>query len=152
MSHALLPRASRARLALPVLALVAVTALAGCGDEEVADPGGSAGSSSSGSPTPSGGGGGGQSSPADDGSTLDVSVAGEDLSPNAEEIELSPGDTLTVTVESDRSGELHVHSSPEQYVEFDEGTTTQELTFDAPGSVEIEEHESGAVVALVEVR
>ena len=81
-----------------------------------------------------------------------MEVDGDDVGPNAVELEVGVGDSLTVSVDSDRAGELHVHSTPEQYVEFGAGETTQELTFGTPGTVEVEEHDSGAVVAFVEVR
>jgi len=86
------------------------------------------------------------------GSVLEVSVEGDTVSPNAEGIELAAGETLTVEVTSDRDGELHVHSKPEQYVEFVAGGTTVELAIETPGVVEIEEHDTGAVVARLEVR
>lgn len=85
------------------------------------------------------------------GPTLDVTVAGNDVSPNAESIDLGVGEPLTITIESDRAGEFHVHSSPEQYVEFDAGSTTTELVVETPGEVEVEEHDTGAVVAVLTV-
>ena len=39
---------------------------------------------------------------------------------------MNKDEPLTVTITSDRSGELHVHSSPEEDIAFDKGTTTQE--------------------------
>jgi hypothetical protein len=81
------------------------------------------------------------------GPSLQVTVDGSEVSPLGETLELSVGDTLTVTVSSDRAGELHVHSSPEQYVEFEAGETRHPVTLDKPGQVDIEEHESGALVA-----
>ena len=86
------------------------------------------------------------------GPTLAVTVEGEQVTPNAEELTATVGEPITITFTADRAGELHVHAKPEQYVEFTEGTTTAELVIDVPGSVEIEEHETGAVVAQVEVR
>jgi hypothetical protein len=56
-----------------------------------------------------------------------------------------------VTVDSDRAGELHVHSSPEQVLAFPAGRSTQDLVIDAPGSVQVEDHESEVVVAIIEV-
>ena len=87
-----------------------------------------------------------------EGPRLEVTVNGDQVSPNAEEISLGTGEPLTLQIRSDRAGELHVHAKPEQYVEFGAGTTTTELVIDTPGSVEVEEHESGAVVAQIEVR
>lgn len=82
---------------------------------------------------------------------LDIEVAGDDVTPNAEEIALDTGEALLLRITADRAGELHVHSRPEQYVEFGAGTTEHELVVDTPGSVEVEEHESGAVVAVIQV-
>ncbi|GAA5156290.1 hypothetical protein GCM10023340_43710 [Nocardioides marinquilinus] len=85
------------------------------------------------------------------GPTLDITIEGDDISPNAEELELGTGEPLTLVITSDRAGELHVHSKPEQYVEFDAGTSEHELVVETPGEVEVEEHDSDAVVALIEV-
>ncbi|WP_231252727.1 hypothetical protein [Nocardioides furvisabuli] len=57
-----------------------------------------------------------------------------------------------IEIQSDRAGELHVHSTPEQYVEFDAGRTSAQLVIETPGSVEVEEHDTSAVVALIEAR
>jgi hypothetical protein len=84
--------------------------------------------------------------------TLSVTIVGDEVSPNAQELTVEPGETLHLEIESDRAGEFHVHAKPEQYLEFEAGTTQAELTIETPGSVEIEEHESGAVVAILEVR
>ncbi len=86
------------------------------------------------------------------GPTLAVTISGSDVGPNAEEISVGPGDPITITFDTDRAGELHVHSKPEQYVEFKAGTSRQTLIIDTPGSVEIEEHDSEAVVAVVQVK
>ena len=92
------------------------------------------------------------SAPEPEGPALAVTVDGDTVTPNAEELTATVGEPITITFTADRAGELHVHAKPEQYVEFTEGTTTAELVIDVPGSVEIEEHETGAVVAQVEVR
>lgn len=130
---------------LTCAAVLAFTvALAGCGSDGPAPetaPTDSTSSPSSQGPSTSPG------SDAPSGSSLQVTVSGSDVSPLGETVELSVGDTLTVSVSADRAGELHVHSSPEQYVEFEAGETTQQVTLDKPGQVDIEEHESGALIA-----
>lgn len=149
----------RTRLGLAALTLTALTTLAACGgqDESAADPASSGGTSASASatPTPSAatgeGRGSGLAAPAPE-ADLAVEIAGDDISPNAAELEVGVGDSITVSVESDRAGELHVHSTPEQYVEFEAGETAQELTFTTPGTVEFEDHDTGDVVAFVDVR
>lgn len=85
------------------------------------------------------------------GPALAVTVKGDAVGPNADEISLKVGEPLTITFSADRPGELHVHSKPEQYVEFAAGKSDKRLVISTPGTVEIEEHDTGAVVAVVEV-
>lgn len=86
------------------------------------------------------------------GPTLRIGIDGDDVTPNAVEFDLAVGEPLTISFATDRGGELHVHSKPEQYVEFEAGRSTQELVIQTPGLVEIEEHDTEAVVAVVQVR
>lgn len=83
---------------------------------------------------------------------VDVTIAGDDVTPVAQSVDLAVGETLLLEVNSDRAGELHVHSTPEQVVNFQVGASRLDLTFDKPGSVDIEEHESGALVVRVLVK
>jgi hypothetical protein len=83
---------------------------------------------------------------------LDVAIKGKSITPTNKRIEVSKGKPLTITINSDRSGELHVHSSPEEEIAFDKGTTTKKLTFSTPGVVEVEEHVSDTLIAQLEVR
>ncbi len=83
---------------------------------------------------------------------LEVAIDGEDVSPNSQRMELARGEPLVIEFRSDRAGELHVHAKPEQFVEFPAGSSTRELVIDVPGVVEVEEHETGAVVAQLEVQ
>lgn len=84
-----------------------------------------------------------------EGVSVDVTVQGDQVSPNAEVLEVEVGEPITLQITSDRPGELHIHSSPEQYVEFGSGRTTERFTVDRPGSVEVEEHDSGAQILRV---
>lgn len=83
---------------------------------------------------------------------LEVSVKGDAVTPTNKRIPVSKDEPLTITITSDRSGELHVHSSPEEEIPFDKGTTTKKLTFKTPGVIEVEEHVSDALIAQLEVR
>ena len=83
---------------------------------------------------------------------VDVSIVGNDVTPVAQSVDLAVGETLLLEVESDRAGELHVHSSPEQFANFQAGSSKLDFTFDKPGSVDIEEHESGALIVRVLVK
>jgi hypothetical protein len=124
---------SRSTSALAALALTVVTSLgvAGCGSDS-----GDSGTSGTSSST----------------QKLDVSIKGDTITPTNKRIEVSEGKPLTITITSDRSGELHVHSSPEHEIKFDKGTTTKKLTFKTPGVIEVEEHVSDTLVAQLEVR
>ena len=84
--------------------------------------------------------------------TLDVTIKGDAITPTNKRVEVSMGKPLTITIDSDRSGELHVHSSPEEEIAFDKGTTTKKVTFKTPGVIEVEEHVSDTLIAQLEVR
>lgn len=152
MTHST-PRAVLRRHALAAPALVLCLALVGCGEDEPAEPATeptpevptsqSTGKAEKEKPTK-------QQAPA--GATLAVQVSGSQVSPSGRAISMSVGDVLTVQVTSDRAGELHVHSSPEQYVDFKAGETRRDIAVDKPGQVDIEEHETGALVARLLVR
>jgi hypothetical protein len=83
---------------------------------------------------------------------LDVSIKGDTITPTNKRIPVNKDEPPTVTITSDRSGELHVHSSPEEEIPFDKGTTTKKLTFKTPGVIEVEEHISDTLIAQLEVR
>ena len=84
--------------------------------------------------------------------TIEVRIEGDQVAPNAEKLSIAVNETMVWNITSDRAGELHVHSKPEQFVEFGEGETRAEMTIETPGSVEVEDHETSAVVAILEVR
>jgi hypothetical protein len=94
----------------------------------------------------------GSSSPSGSGSVLKVEVAGDKVTPVAQQVDLGAGEELTIIVRSDRDGELHVHSDPEHTYDFGSGTHTYHLTLDTPGSVDVEEHVSDTLVARIIVR
>lgn len=137
------------------IGLAAVLVLAACGTSEPesgldASPtqSGQSGSSApagttSAKPTPT---------PGDTTTTIDVKVTGNDISPNAEKVKVKRGEQVTLEIVSDREGEFHVHSTPEQQISFGPGRTGATLTFDRPGLVDVEEHESQKLLVQFEVR
>lgn len=86
------------------------------------------------------------------GPAMTIKISGEKVTPNAEEVNLGIGEPLLMTITSDRAGQLHVHSKPEQYVNFKAGTSKHELVIKTPGVVEAEEHDTSAVVAVITVK
>ncbi|HSU02291.1 MAG TPA: hypothetical protein VLK03_07040 [Nocardioides sp.] len=135
-----MPRRGLARL-VP-LTLVLALGLAACGDGGDTDPPAGGSSSAAGSATTE-----------DDGSTsVTVTREGDSFTPNGERVELGVDETLVLTVTADEGGELHVHSTPEQEIAYDEGTSEHEITIDRPGVVEVESHDPDVIVLQLEVR
>ena len=133
-----MPRRGPARLArLAPLALVLALGLAACGDDDTDTPAGEVTSATT-----------------QDGDPAAVTVTreGDTFTPNGERVELGVDETLVLTVTADEAGELHVHSTPEQEIAYDEGTSEHEITIDRPGVVEVESHEPDLVVLQLEVR
>ncbi len=144
-------RASRsAGLAAPLMLVLALS-LTGCGSSDdagsstpKADSSADTASTPSPTETPS-------QAPDATGPQLEVDVVGDKVTPAGKEIKLDVDETLTITVSSDRAGELHVHSSPEQELAYKKGETTLELTIDKPGVVDVEDHVADALVAQLQV-
>ena len=86
------------------------------------------------------------------GVVVDITFDGDTVTPNGERIDAEVGKPVTLNIDADAAGELHVHSTPEQEIAYDAGTSTHEVTFDQPGIVDIESHNLEKVVVQVEVR
>lgn len=133
------------------LALVTI-GLAGCASAED-DPGSDATPSGSPSPTAT------QSettsaatTPSPAGPTVEITIDGDDVTPNGATVEAAVGEPVTLAITADAPGELHVHSTPDQEVAFGAGSSTHGLTFDRPGVVEVESHDTGKVIVKFQVR
>ena len=86
------------------------------------------------------------------GPVVEVAIKGDRVTPAGKRVDAEVGVPVTFVVTSDRTGGLHVHSSPEQTPEFVDGTTTLQVTIERPGLIDVEEHESGELIAQLEVR
>ena len=134
---------------LAPLVLVLAASLSACGGDGDTDPPATDQSSSS---SPS-------DSPSDSGSTstgggaaVTVTREGDSFTPTGERVELGVDQTLVLTIEADQAGELHVHSTPEQEIAYDAGTSEHEIVIDRPGVVEVESHEPDVILLQLEVR
>ncbi len=130
-----------------VATVLPVLLVAGCGnDDNTAEASGSASASASATPmSPS-------ASPTSvRGTVLDVTVQGDKVTPNGERVKAKVGEPVTINVTANRDGELHVHATPEQELEYHSGKTALELTIDRPGIVDIEDHNAEVVVVQLEV-
>ena len=83
---------------------------------------------------------------------MKIAIAGGKVSPVAKQVEVGVGDTITFDITSDRDGALHVHSSPEHEFEISPGRTTEKVTLDKPGVVDVEEHVSDTLVLRITVQ
>jgi hypothetical protein len=125
--------------AVLVSALLALVALAGCGSDDSKDSEGSgdtvvAKKDSSGTPT------------------IDVTFKGDTVKPQGASVKVKAGEPLKLHITADKGGEIHVHSSPEQEIEYEAGTTDKTLTLDQPGVVDVESHTLDQLIMQVEVR
>ena len=89
--------------------------------------------------------------PEPEGTVVVVTIDGDRIEPNGASIEADLDKPVVLAITSDRDGELHVHSTPEQFVEFRKGSHEYELTFEQPGVVEVEDHDTGFVIAQLQV-
>jgi hypothetical protein len=122
--------------------VILVTLLGACtGDEQSGDQ-----------PAPDSGAEHGSSGQIDASEPIEITVDGNEVTPNGERLEVERGQTLQFVVTSDRAGEFHVHSTPEQVLSFDEGTTELQLTIDRPGVADMELHDPSVTVLQLEVR
>lgn len=144
-------------------AVIAAIALTGCGNngtEDAATDTPSAGDTAAPTPTPTDAEStvepeGPSEDSSDDGGkddAIEIEIEGDEIAPNGELIKVRVGEAVKLELESDRRGELHVHATPEQELDFGRGRTSLEVTIDTPGVVDVEEHESGVVILQLQVR
>lgn len=86
------------------------------------------------------------------GQVVEITFSGDDVTPNGDRVQVTAGEPVTFEITADAPGEIHVHSTPEQELEYGAGQTTEELTFDQPGVVEVESHDLDKVIVQLEVR
>ncbi|MBO9523866.1 MAG: hypothetical protein J7518_20215 [Nocardioidaceae bacterium] len=90
--------------------------------------------------------------PGADAKVIKVTVKGDTVSPAAEKVEVKKDQPIVFQIDADVAGELHVHSSPAQSVQYPAGTSQVQVTIDQPGVVEAEIEQLGKLVVQLEVR
>ncbi len=84
---------------------------------------------------------------------IEVTVKGDSITPNGERVEVAVGQEVDLEVTADAPGTIHVHSSPEQELDYEAGDTTLTIEgIDTPGVVDVESHELDKVIVQLEVR
>jgi len=138
----------QARLIAVGAVLVAVTGLTGCASK---DDGETSGTTPTSTPTDTSSSGA-TDTPTQAPNTIEITIEGNQVTPNGKTVEVPLGETVTLDLHADQPGELHVHSTPEREIEYDAGDTTRTLTFDQPGVVAVESHDLGKIIVQLEVR
>ena len=130
----------RRNLAVLAVLISALTLTTGCGDD--ADDAGNGSTSSSGNTTED------TTEPL----VIEVKIKGESVTPNGERFDVNTGQEVQLDVTADAPGEIHVHSTPEQELEYDEGESTLTIEgMDRPGTVDVEVHDLDKVLVQLEV-
>lgn len=120
-----------ARLSAAVVAAILALALAGCGSDS---------------------GGSGTKKDSSGTQTVDITFKGDTVTPEGTSVKVKAGEPLKLHITADKAGEIHVHSSPEQHIEYAAGTTDKSVTLDQPGVVDVESHTLDKLIVQVQVR
>ncbi|EON24985.1 hypothetical protein CF8_0883 [Nocardioides sp. CF8] len=148
-----MPTTRRRRSTRPALLAAALTiglglVLSGCSED--ADPTGPVGETTSPESTETPSDTGSPEAPA--AQVIEITVSGDTVEPNGERVDAAVGEEIVLRVTSDAPGEIHVHSTPEQALSYEAGTTDLPLTIDQPGLVDVESHTLDLVIVQLEVR
>jgi hypothetical protein len=85
------------------------------------------------------------------GTSIDITIKNGKVTPNGDRVKAKVGQPITLHIDADTAGEIHVHSTPEQHIDFDKGTSTKKLTITSPGIVDVEDHALDQVIVQLEV-
>ncbi len=88
----------------------------------------------------------------DDVKTIEITFAGDTVTPSGERVEVDANQPIDLVVTADAPGEIHVHSEPEHTISYSKGTDTFEIAIDKPGVVEVESHNLEQIIVQLEVR
>ena len=85
--------------------------------------------------------------------TIKITFNGDAVSPNGQRYDVAIGQRIELDVTADKPGEIHVHSSPEQELEYDKGSSTITVKpITTPGIVTVESHTLDKVILQLQVK
>ncbi len=86
--------------------------------------------------------------------TLDITIAGGDVIPNGEKINVAVGQPVVLNVTSDAPDEIHAHTGGSGFaLDVEPGTrATGTLTVTSPGRFEVESHHLKKVIVILIAR
>lgn len=83
---------------------------------------------------------------------IPITFTGGTVSPIAEQVDVNVGQTVVLDITADTAGEIHVHSTPEQHVEYAVGHTQASLgSFNFPTQIEVESHTLNKTILILQV-
>lgn len=83
---------------------------------------------------------------------IKVRFADGKVTPNGDRVDVEVCQQVEFIVAADEPGEIHIHSEPEQALEYDEGEKTFKVEFDKPGVIVVESHNLDEVIIQLEVK
>lgn len=89
--------------------------------------------------------------PGSGGTSIHITIKDGEVNPAGDRVKAKVGEPITLHIDADTAGELHVHSTPEQEIAFPKGTSTKELTVEQPGIVDLEDHALEKVIVQLQV-
>ena len=85
------------------------------------------------------------------GTVVDISVTKSSVTPTGGTASVGVGKPVTFRITATVAGEIHVHSSPEQHIDFPVGTSKVTLIFNVPGTIEVEDHALNRQIVQIQV-
>jgi hypothetical protein len=92
------------------------------------------------------------SAPPTDAKVIGITITADSVSPSGDRISVKRNQPVVLEIDAAAEGELHVHSTPEQHVEFPAGKSQVQLELDQPGVVDVEDHDLDKLIVQLEVR
>lgn len=85
------------------------------------------------------------------GTVINISVTATSVTPTGGTASVGIGKPVTFRITSTVAGQIHVHSTPEQHIVFPVGTSKVTLTFNVPGTIEVEDHALDRQIVQIQV-
>jgi hypothetical protein len=90
--------------------------------------------------------------PPADAKVIGITITADSVSPSGDRISVKRKQPVVLEIDAAAEGELHVHSTPEQHIEFPAGKSRVQLELDQPGVVDVEDHDLDKLIVQLEVR
>jgi hypothetical protein len=85
-------------------------------------------------------------------SSIHITIKDGKVTPQGDRVKVKVDKPVTLHIDADSAGQIHVHSTPEQHIDFPKGTSTKKLTIKQPGIVDVEDHKLDKVIVQLQVQ